>query len=662
MHLAEVAFPIPLRRVFDYRIPAELDGTVRPGHRVWAPFGKRAKQMGIVLRLHEPESGGRSPASLKLLDGLVETVPVLSERDLALAHWMSQRYSCALGEALFTVFSLGRRRPPKRPSRDTLRVSESPTPFEPTGEQATALAHILPAIHSGEHHRFLLQGVAASGKTEIYRRAISTSLELGRGALLLVPEIGLTPQMEDRLRGWFGDALEIWHSEMTDGERWRVWRRVREGIARVIVGPRSALFLPMNPLGVVVIDEEHDASYKQDNTPHYHARDTAEEKARLNGAVLILGSATPSLETHRRAEGGEIKRIVLSRRVENRPFPTVRLVDMRKEGWYFSDTLVAAIRERLAKGEQSMVFLNRRGYSTHVECKGCGWVARCPLCQVSLVVHRTGDGGPTLRCHSCEHTQPLTDKCPTNHSEVIKISGRGTQRVVADMATLFPSARCLRWDRDAVAGRKGHEKMYKDVMEGRADIVVGTQMIAQGHDFPNLTLVGVLDADRSLSFPDFRAAERTFQLLMQVAGRAGRAERPGEVIIQTRNPDHYALRAVAERNYDAFAENEMSYRQEAAYPPFTRVAHAIVRAKTEKAAEESADALIQWMESGAPPAGVVFLGPAPAFHRVKAGWAQWQVVFKSPPESMENLLSRANAFVPPPGVGLILDVDPEGMA
>ncbi len=242
------------------------------------------------------------------------------------------------------------------------------------------------------------------------------------------------------------------------------------------------------------------------------------------------------------------------------------------------------------------------------------------------------------------------------------MSGRGTQRVASDVATLFPSARCLRWDRDAVTGRHGHEKMYKDVLEGRADVIVGTQMIAQGHDFPNLTLVGVLDADRSLSFPDFRAAERTFQLLMQVAGRAGRAERPGEVIIQTRNPDHYALRAVAERNYDAFAENEMRYRQEADYPPFTRVAHAIVRAKTEKAAEDGADALIQWMESGAPPAGTVFLGPAPAFHRVKAGWAQWQVVFKAPPDRMSDILSRANAFVPPPGTGVLLDVDPEGMA
>jgi primosomal protein N' (replication factor Y) len=234
--------------------------------------------------------------------------------------------------------------------------------------------------------------------------------------------------------------------------------------------------------------------------------------------------------------------------------------------------------------------------------------------------------------------------------------------VAADVATLFPTARCLRWDRDTVAGRHGHAKIYKQVNEGLADIIIGTQMIAQGHDFPHLTLVGVLDADRSLSFPDFRAAERTFQLLMQVAGRSGRAEQPGEVIIQTRNPDHYALRAVMDRNFDAFATNEMAYRQESAYPPFTRVVHAVIRARTEKTAEEGAETFIQWMEATPPLAGVAFLGPAPAFHRVKAGWAQWQVVFKSPSEHLPLLVARANAFVPPTGVGVGLDVDPEGMA
>ncbi|MBL8023447.1 MAG: primosomal protein N' [Elusimicrobia bacterium] len=662
MPLAEVGFPIPLRRVFDYKIPPALDKSVRPGHRVWAPFGRRARQMGIVLRLHEPEAGGLSPSDLKELDGLVEPEPVLESRDLALAHWMSQRTACSLGEALFTVFPLGRRQPPKRPSSRPLRVKESPTPFQPTADQSNALKALLPALGSNDHHRFLLQGVAASGKTEVYRRVISAALETGRGALLLVPEIGLTPQMEDRLRGWFGETLEIWHSEMADGERWRVWRRVREGTARVIVGPRSALFLPMAPLGTIILDEEHDTSYKQDNTPHYHARDMGEEKARLHGALFILGSATPSLETHVRAQKGEIQRLVLSRRVENRPFPTVRLVDMRKEGWYFSDSLVSALRERLERGEQSMLFLNRRGYSTHMECQGCGWVARCPNCQVSLVLHRPTVGPATLRCHSCDHAAPLPNPCPACSGPLFKMSGRGTQRVAADVASLFPKARILRWDRDAVAGRHGHERIYREVNEGRADMIIGTQMIAQGHDFPHLTLVGVLDADRSLSFPDFRAAERTFQLLMQVAGRAGRAERPGEVLIQTRHPDHYALRAAADRNFDAFATNEMAYRQESAYPPFTRMTHVLIRARTEKSAEEGSETFVRWMEDGPPLIGAVYLGPAPAFHRVKAGWAQWQVVLKSSLECFSPMMARANSFVPPTGVGVGLDVDPEGMA
>ncbi|MBL0058635.1 MAG: primosomal protein N' [Elusimicrobia bacterium] len=660
--LAEVAFPIPLRRVFDYRVPPDLDGALRPGHRVWAPFGRRAGQMGIVLRRHEPEAGGLPAAKMKPLEGLVEPDPALDDRDLALAHWMADRYSCSLGEALFTVCPLGRRRPPKRPPAERHRIQESPGLHQPTEEQAAALARLLPALAGGEHRRFLLQGVSASGKTEVYRRVLSASLDGGRGALLLVPEIGLTPQMEDQLRGWFGDALEIWHSEMANGERWRVWRRAREGRARVIVGPRSALFLPVSPLGVIIVDEEHDPSYKQDNAPHYHARDAAEEKARLHGALLILGSATPSLETDTRARAGDIERILLSRRVKNRPFPVVRRVDMKKEGWYLSDTLVAALRERLERGEQSLLFLNRRGYSTHVECAACGWESRCPQCAVSLVLHRAGTAGPSLRCHTCQVVQPLPEHCPTCGGAVLTPSGRGTQRVAADIATLFPAARCLRWDRDAVAARHGHERVYRDVLEGRVDIIIGTQMIAQGHDFPNVTLVGVLDADRSLSFPDFRAAERTFQLLMQVAGRAGRAGRPGEVVIQTRHPDHYALRAVAERDFDAFAKEEIEYRREASYPPFTRMAHAVVRARTESGAEEGAEALVHWLEAGPPPKGSMILGPAPAFHRKKAGWEQWQVVLKTPADRLAPLLSRVNAFVPPAGTSVALDVDPEGMA
>lgn len=659
--LAEVAFAVPLDRFFDYRIPPDLHGAVCVGQRVWAPFGKRARRMGVVTRLHEPEAGGLPAAKLKDIDACVEPEAVLDPRDMALAHWMSRRYSCSPGEALFTVFPLGQRKPPQRPAKEPVRARETPTSFEPTEGQTAALEQILPALAAGAHRRVLVQGVAASGKTEIYRRAISAALDGGRGALLLVPEIGLTPQMEDRLRGWFADALEVWHSEMALGDRWRVWRRVRSGQARVVVGPRSALFLPVTPLGLIVIDEEHDASYKQDNAPHYHARDTAEEKARLHGAVLLLGSATPSLETHARAQSGDIDRVVLTQRVENRPFPSVRLVDRRNEGWYFSDLLVNALRERLARGEQSMLFLNRRGYSTHVECRACGWVARCPACQVSLVLHRDKTG-PSLRCHTCDHMEPLLDKCPTCRGEVLKISGRGTQRVAADVAALFPTARIFRWDRDAVRGRQGHEQAYRDALNGKIDIIVGTQMIVQGHDFPNLTLVGVLDADRSLSFPDFRAAERTFQLLMQVAGRAGRADRPGEVLIQTSNPDHYALQAVLERDYGSFAQHELNYRREADYPPFTRVVHAVIRARTETAAQTAAEQFVEWIQKPLPAPHGTVLGPAPAFHKTKAGWAQWQAVIKAPASILDRWIRRARDYAPPTGTTLHLDVDPETMA
>ncbi|MBP9128256.1 MAG: primosomal protein N', partial [Elusimicrobia bacterium] len=298
---------------------------------------------------------------------------------------------------------------------------------------------------------------------------------------------------------------------------------------------------------------------------------------------------------------------------------------------------------------------------THVECRACGWVAQCPACHVSLVLHRE-KAGPFLHCHTCDHREPLSEKCPKCRGEVLKMSGRGTQRVAADLTALFPSARLFRWDRDAVRGRQGHEQAYRDALSGKIDIIVGTQMIAQGHDFPNLTLVGVLDADRSLSFPDFRAAERTFQLLMQVAGRAGRSDRPGEVIIQTSSPDHYALQAVLERNYESFAQHELSYRREAAYPPFTRVVHAVVRARAESGAESAAEQFVRWMQSHVPAVEGDVLGPAPAFHRMKAGWAQWQAVIKAPLSAMDHWIRLARSFTPPAGTTLHLDVDPETMA
>lgn len=654
--LAEVAFPLPLRRQFDYRVPIGV--AVGPGQRVWAPFGHRGRQIGLVVRLHPPEPGGPPADNLKTLLGPVDPAPALDFRDLALARWMADRTFCSWGEALFTVCPLGKRPPPKRPKTDPPRPGVPPAAFTLTDDQTRAVDRLTAAARSGGG-AFLLQGVAASGKTEVYRRLISAVLAAGRGAILLVPEIGLTPQMEDRLRGWFGDALDLWHSGLSDGERARVWERARTGRARVIVGPRSALFLPVSPLGAVIVDEEHDPSFKQDNTPHYHARDVAREKARQHGAVLALGSATPSLESRDAAARGELEHIVLTQRVDNRPFPTVRVLDVRREGWYLSDALVAALRDRLARGEQSMLFLNRRGYATRVACRACGWEALCPHCAIPLVHHK--EGPPPLRCHTCGHGQELAPRCPTCGDAVLRFSGRGTQRVAADIATLFPTARLLRWDADALAARGAPADAYRRVRDGGVDIVIGTQMIAQGHDFPNITLVGVVDADRALLLPDFRAAERTFQLLMQVAGRAGRADRPGEVLIQTRRPDHYALAAVAARDVDAFARNELDFRRENRYPPFTRIAQAVVRARRDDAAQTAAEALMRFLEDVPAADGTEFLGPAPAFHRQKAGWHQWQVVIKAPVGQFDAVMARLPSFAPPSGVTWAVDVDPEGL-
>lgn len=655
--LAEVAFPIPLRRQFDYLVPPGL--SVEAGRRVWAPFGPRARQMGLVVRLHPPEPGGPPPEALKSLLGAVDPVAALGPRDMDLARWMAERTFCSLGEALFTVCSLGKRAPPRREKNVPPRPGVPPAPFHLTDDQARAVDRLAAAHRAGRGGVFLLQGVAASGKTEVYRRLISHVLADGKGAILLVPEIGLTPQMEDRLRGWFGDALDLWHSEMSDGDRSRVWDRVRAGRARVIVGPRSALFLPVEPLGAILVDEEHDPSFKQDNAPHYHARDAAREKARLHGAVLVLGSATPSLETREAVRRGEVERIVLAQRVDDRPFPTVRRIDARNEGWYLSDALVAALKDRLDRKEQSLLFLNRRGYATRVACRACGWEAVCPHCAIPLVHHRAGE--PPLRCHTCGHGQGLATQCPACGDAVLRLAGRGTQRVVADVTTLFPTARCLRWDADAMAARGAHAEAYRRVRDGDVDIIVGTQMIAQGHDFPRLTLVGVIDADRSLLLPDFRAAERTFQQLMQVAGRAGRADRPGEVLIQTRRPDHYALAAVAARDPEAFVEAERGFRLENRYPPFTRIVQVVLRARREEAAQAAADALVHHLEAAGPRPGVEILGPAPAFHRQKAGWHQWQVVVKSPSEIFNDTLGRLSSFTPPTGAVWTVDVDPEGL-
>lgn len=436
-----------------------------------------------------------------------------------------------------------------------------------TAEQSAVFETICKPLMSRQHAAFLLHGITGSGKTEVYLQAIEQCLQTEREAIVLVPEISLTPQMVERFKGRFGDLVAVLHSRLSHGERYDEWRKIHGGRVKIVIGARSAIFAPFKRLGLIIMDEEHESSYKQEDSPKYHARDIALQRGKTQGAVVVLGSATPSLETfHRR----DVQRLTMLSRIENRPLPTVQIVDMRRElgagnRSMFSRALHEAIGQRLQKGEQIVLMLNRRGFSTFIMCRSCGYVCTCPHCDIALTYHRTARH---LRCHYCGHAERELNTCPQCHSAHIRYFGTGTQRVEEQLQMLFPELRIVRMDVDTTTEKHAHEKLLAKFGSGEADVLLGTQMVAKGLDFPNVTLVGVIAADTILHLPDFRAAERTFQLLTQVAGRAGRHELPGEVIIQTYNPGHYSIAYAREHDYEQFAAHELKLRQARRYPPF----------------------------------------------------------------------------------------------
>lgn len=437
-------------------------------------------------------------------------------------------------------------------------------------QQATAVAAITSQIGQ-ESKPFLLEGVTGSGKTEVYLQVIDEVLQRGKTAIMLVPEISLTPQVTNRFIARFGDQVAILHSGLSDGEKYDQWRKIERGEAQVVVGARSAVFAPLKNLGAIIIDEEHEASYKQDSSPRYHARDVALLRARYNQAVLVLGSATPSLESRARASRGVYQFLELTQRANPlAKIPEVTVVDFRdyigqQEASNFTPVLVEAIRERLERKDQVVLMLNRRGYSSFVMCRECGTVDTCPNCDISLTLHMDTK---TMNCHYCGFTKGIPHSCPNCQSRSIRYYGTGTQKAYDELEELFPEARILRMDVDTTRKKGSHEKLLEQFGAGKADILLGTQMIAKGLDFPNVTLVGVLNADTALNLPDFRSSERTFQLLTQVAGRAGRADKEGQVYIQTYNPQHYAIRFAQQQDYEGFYAYEMGIRRSLGYPPY----------------------------------------------------------------------------------------------
>ncbi|MEI2470509.1 primosomal protein N' [Peribacillus frigoritolerans] len=450
------------------------------------------------------------------------------------------------------------------------RVFEKSIPFTLTAEQAAALKPIQEKIYHDEHDVFLLYGVTGSGKTEVYLQAIASVIEKGKEAIMLVPEISLTPQTVKRFKERFGEQVAVMHSGLSVGEKYDEWRKIHRKEVKVVVGARSAVFAPFESLGLVIIDEEHESSYKQEETPRYHARDVAIERAKSYGCPVILGSATPTLESFARAKKNVYKLLTLSQRMNKNALPAVDIVDMREElrtgnRSMFSELLFTKLKDRLEKGEQTVLMLNKRGHSSFVMCRSCGLVINCPNCDISLTYHRFND---IMKCHYCGFEEGMPSVCPECESEHIRFFGTGTQKVEEELAKILPEARVIRMDVDTTSKKGSHERLLNAFGEGKADILLGTQMIAKGLDFPNITLVGVLSADTMLHLPDFRSSEKTFQLLTQVSGRAGRHQLPGEVVIQTYTPEHYSIELSALQDYDAFYEREMYLRRQSHYPPY----------------------------------------------------------------------------------------------
>ncbi|MDR0271065.1 primosomal protein N' [Paenibacillus sp.] len=452
------------------------------------------------------------------------------------------------------------------------------TPLELNDEQQEAYDRIRASLDAFSHGVFLLHGVTGSGKTEIYLQTIQHCIEQGRQAIVLVPEISLTPQMVERFKGRFGDQVAVMHSRLSGGERYDEWRKIREGKVKVAIGARSAVFAPFEQIGLIIMDEEHETSYKQEESPKYHARDVAVKRAREQGAAVILGSATPSLESYHAArskvdDGFAPMLLEMKYRALGNELPAVQIVDMReelKEGnrSMFSRPLHQAIEARLERKEQTVLLLNRRGYSTFVMCRSCGYVAGCPECDISLTYHQKSNN---LRCHYCGYAEPAPSVCPDCGSEHIRYFGTGTQRVEEELAKLFPGVRVIRMDVDTTTEKGSHEKLLKQFRDKKADILLGTQMVAKGLDFPDVTLVGVITADSALNLPDFRAGEKTFQLLTQVAGRAGRHQLPGEVMIQSYTPEHYSIIHASGHDYHSFIRDELKHRRNLHYPPYCRL-------------------------------------------------------------------------------------------
>ena len=689
---------LEIDRPFTYKIPVELKERVKIGQIVKVPFGTKNKTSeGFVLALKREEEIDKS-FRVKKVASIVTDEPIIDKNDIKLIYFLREKYLCKYIDAFRLLIPVGIMKGAKSKSKKVIvfksddlssiknsegyieiinflkensgkytktelintnsiskyklnklienglleveeeivfRYNNRTYNIDFEKELTAQQKQVLDEYINSSDNLFLLKGVTGSGKTEVYMRMVEDALNKGKSAIVLVPEISLTPQMIERFKGRFGKDVALFHSKLSDGERFDEWFRVRSGKAKLVIGARSAIFLPVKNLGLIIIDEEHESTYKSDQNPKYQTKEVAEFLSNQKGCKVVLGTATPTIETFYRALIGELKLLELNSRVDGKAMPPMKVVDMRNElksgnASLFSRELFNEIKEKLSKKEQIILFLNRRGFSTFVSCRSCGYVFKCEECDISMTYHRNG----LLVCHYCGKTKSTPKKCPKCDSKYVKFFGAGTQRVEEEVKKYFKEAKVLRMDVDTTRSKDSYENIYNTFKDGKADILIGTQMISKGLDFKNVTLVGILAADMSINIPDYRASERTFQIITQVAGRAGRGEKQGNVIIQTYTPDHYSLKYAINYDYEGFYEREFTVRALMKYPPFGKIL--LINAISKK--EDLLKQFMHKISNGIKllvekEKDIDVLGPIPCLiAKVKENY-RWQIVIKGEFES-----------------------------
>lgn len=659
----DIALGLPALGSFQYSVPENLIEKIAIGKRVWVSVRSR-RMVGYIV--------GTSDKALfdeiRDIESVIDQAPIIDESLLKLTQWMSEHYFCSWGQcieaALPAPFKKGKLHLKTRDKKNFKpKAPETSFDFKLTPHQEAAYQKILAKITSHAPAQILLYGVTGSGKTEVYMHLIREVLAQGRGAIVLVPEISLTPQAVERFRARFGDSLAIIHSRLSQGKKVEEWHRIRKSEARVVVGARSAIFSPVQNLGLIVIDEEHEASYKQEETPRYHASTLAWKRSVLENAVVVLGSATPSLESYYSSTVSKIDRVDLPERVESRPLPEVNIVDMRRQESgkslrIFSKPLEEDIRAVLSKGEQVMLLLNRRGFSTYLHCSSCGYVMTCPNCRVTLAYHLDK---ASLFCHSCHYRATPIKLCPACQKNYLHYFGLGTQKVEMEAKRLFPEAKIGRMDRDSTSRKDAHEMILSAFKDREIQILIGTQMIAKGHDFPNVSLIGVVSADTALHVPDFRAAERTFSLLTQVAGRAGRGDILGKVQIQTLVPHHYSIQSAKDHDYLEFYAKEIQFRRELYLPPYSHLIQITASGPDEKEVMRQIVGLARAFEKKLTgQKWFKVMGPAPSPSSKEKNEFFWSLYFKGPNISTMNpILKEVLGEFKKSKIKLLVDVDPQ---